>query len=56
MNGGTVENLEEKDSCGLFQCTPLHSPGRTEKNHKKISYSPETKNISIFEYENTPLR
>lgn len=40
MDGGTVTNLEVKDGCGLFQRTPLHSPGRTEENQEKDRIQP----------------
>ena len=40
MDGGTAKNLEEKHSCDLFQCTPLHSPGKTEENQEKYRTQP----------------
>jgi len=46
MDGSTVKNLEEKDSCGLFQCTPLHSP-RTEENQEKDRIQP--RNLEHFD-------
>jgi hypothetical protein len=47
MDGGTVKNLEEEDSCGLFQCTPLHSPGRTKENQEKDRIQP--RNLEHFD-------
>jgi len=47
MDGGTVKNLEEKESCGLFQSTPLHSPGRTKKTQEKDRIQP--RNLEHFD-------